>query len=72
MKKLYISDIDKKFLGVCSGIGQYFGIDSTLIRLAFVLITLIFCGIPIVFYFIAWILMPREPGHSTIDIKKRD
>ena len=33
MKKLYLSDTDKKICGVCGGIAEYFDIDSTLVRL---------------------------------------
>ena len=32
-KKLYKSNVDKKIDGVCAGIGQYFNIDPTIIRL---------------------------------------
>jgi len=35
-KKLYLSSTDKKIAGVCGGIGEYFNVDSTLIRLAWV------------------------------------
>ena len=33
IKKLYLSDKDRKIAGVCGGIGEYFGIDSTVIRI---------------------------------------
>lgn len=59
-KKLYRSRTDKKIAGVCGGIGQYFGIDSTVIRLVFVL----FClagGSGLLVYIIAAIVMPDEP-----------
>ena len=35
-KKIYRTRYDKKIAGVCGGIGEYFNIDSTLVRLAFV------------------------------------
>ena len=35
-KKLYKSSTDKKIAGVCGGIAEYFNIDSTLVRLAWV------------------------------------
>ena len=35
-KKLYLSQTDKKILGVCGGLGEYFGMDSTIIRLLWV------------------------------------
>lgn len=31
-KKLYLSSVDKKLLGVCGGVAEYFNIDPTLIR----------------------------------------
>ncbi|HZX47134.1 MAG TPA: PspC domain-containing protein [Clostridia bacterium] len=38
-KKLYRSQTDKMIAGVCGGIAEYFGIDSTLVRLGWVLFT---------------------------------
>ena len=37
-KKLYRSEYDKMFLGVCGGLGEYFGIDPTIIRLGWALL----------------------------------
>jgi phage shock protein C len=45
--------------GVCGGLGRYFKIDPTLVRLAFVLLTLA-GGSGVLVYFILWIVMPRE------------
>ncbi len=45
--------------GVCSGLGRYFKIDPTLIRLAFVLLTLA-GGSGVLVYFILWVVIPRE------------
>ena len=39
-KKLYKSSTDKKILGVCGGIAEYFGVDSTIIRIVAVLLAL--------------------------------
>ena len=39
-KKLYKSATDKKILGVCGGIAEYFGVDSTIIRIVAVLLAL--------------------------------
>ncbi len=36
-KRLYRSETNRILCGVCGGIGEYFGIDPTLVRLAFVL-----------------------------------
>ena len=40
-KKLYKSNTDKKIAGVCGGIAEYFNIDSTLVRLGWVLFSLL-------------------------------
>ncbi|WP_431603159.1 PspC domain-containing protein [Clostridium beijerinckii] len=32
-KRLYLSATDKKLAGVCGGIAEYFGLDSTLVRI---------------------------------------
>ena len=39
-KKLYKSKIDRKIFGVCGGIAEYFRVDSTIIRLIFVVLAL--------------------------------
>jgi phage shock protein C len=58
-KKLYLSETDKKIGGVCGGIAEYFNIDSTLVRLAWVLF--IFAGgSGIIAYLIAWMIIPRR------------
>lgn len=59
-KKLYRSATDKKLCGVCAGVGEYFGIDSTIVRLAWVVFSL--CGgAGLLAYIIAAIIMPVKP-----------
>ena len=55
-KRLYKSNTNKIICGVCGGMGEYFGIDPTLIRLALVLFS--FTGSSIVAYIVAAIIMP--------------
>lgn len=60
-KKLYKSNINKMLDGVCGGIAEYFAVDPTLVRLAWV----IFCAIGgsgILAYLIAAIIIPRNPA----------
>jgi phage shock protein C len=53
---------DRILGGVCGGLGRYFGVDSTLVRLAFVVLTVAGGG-GILVYLVAWLLMPEEePG----------
>ncbi len=60
MKKLYKSRTDKKLCGVCGGIAEYFEIDSTIIRLLWVLLAF-FVGSGILAYIIAALIMPEAP-----------
>ena len=53
-KKLYKSSTDKKLAGVCGGLAEYFNIDSTLVRLGWVVFGLLA-------YIIAAIIMPDRP-----------
>jgi phage shock protein C len=59
MKKLYRSKNNKIIAGVCGGIGEYFNIDPTIIRLLWLLISI--TGGGLVAYIIAWIIIPKEP-----------
>ena len=59
MKKLYKSYADRKLCGVCGGVAEYFGIDSTIVRLALVILILCF-GTGILAYIIAAIIMPEQ------------
>ncbi|MBR4030219.1 MAG: PspC domain-containing protein [Clostridia bacterium] len=58
-KRLYRSATDKKLCGVCAGVAEYFEIDPTIIRLAWVVFTLL-GGSGILAYIIAAIVMPSE------------
>lgn len=59
-KKLYKSVTDKKIAGVCGGIAEYFNVDATLIRLAWVLFSLL-GGSGLLAYIIAALIMPEQP-----------
>ena len=61
MKKLYRSRKDSVFAGVCGGLGQYLGIDSTLVRIFFVLATIFGKGLAVLIYFAMMIFVPRAP-----------
>lgn len=59
-KKLYRSREDKVIAGVCGGIGTYFSIDPTVIRLLW-LFALLVGGSGFLIYVILWIIIPEEP-----------
>jgi phage shock protein C len=56
-KKLLKSMADKKLSGVCGGIAEYFGLDSTLVRVAFVLFGIFGAGI--IVYLALLFVMPN-------------
>lgn len=59
-KKLRRSN-DQMIAGVCAGIAEYFGLDATLVRVAYVILSFISVGFPgILLYIILWMIMPRE------------
>jgi len=70
-KKLYRSNSDKMFAGVCAGIGEYFDLDSTLVRLAFVLLSLAYGG-GIIAYIVCAIIVPERPAGETYTREEAD
>ena len=58
-KKLYRSKKDRVFAGVCGGIGEYLGVDPTVIRLLAVILG--FTGSGVLAYIVAAILIPENP-----------
>lgn len=58
-KKLYRSRSNRMITGVCGGIGEYFGIDPTLVRVGLVIFACLgFSGV--IAYIIASIIIPEE------------
>lgn len=66
MKKLTRNLDDKWIGGVCAGIADYTGLDTTVVRLILAIGTLISAGTGIVAYLVAWILMPARPANITV------
>jgi phage shock protein C len=61
MKKLYLSDTDKKISGVLGGIAEYYDSDATMFRVLFVFIVIMTGIIPgILFYIAAALIMPKK------------
>jgi phage shock protein C len=61
LKKLYRSRSDARIAGVLGGLGEYFEVDPTLIRLAFVVLAVASFGAAIIGYFLAVLLIPKAP-----------
>ena len=59
-KKLYRSTMDKMIGGVAGGLAEYFDIDSTLVRVLFIVVVFLGGG-GIIAYIILWIVVPQKP-----------
>ncbi|WP_433387677.1 PspC domain-containing protein [Micromonospora sp. KLBMP9576] len=53
---------DRMVAGVASGLGRYFAVDPTLVRVLFAVTGLLTGGIALLAYPIMWFLMPEEPA----------
>ena len=61
-KRLYRSRENAMLAGVCGGIGEYFDIDPTIVRLAWVILG--FCGgVGLWAYIIAAVIIPQRPQY---------
>ena len=59
-KKLYRSITDKKLAGVCGGLAEYLGMDSSIIRLIWIL-AVVCAGVGLLAYIIAALVIPQHP-----------
>jgi len=63
-KKLYKSKEDKVVAGVLGGLGEYFDIDPTILRLGYIILAVVTALIPaIIGYIIAALIVPNDPKH---------
>jgi phage shock protein C len=78
-KKLMRSTTDSHVAGVCGGLAEYFNIDPTIVRLLFVVATLM-GGPGLLIYIVLWMVMPKDDGsvmyrnngNSTVEKTKND
>ncbi|MCW3817991.1 PspC domain-containing protein [Micromonospora sp. DR5-3] len=61
-KQLRRPTTDRMVAGVASGLGRYFAVDPTLVRVVFAVATLLTGGVAALAYPIMWFLMPEEPA----------
>lgn len=59
-KRLYRSHKHRMIAGLCGGVAEYFDIDPTLVRVGLVIVSFL-PGPSIIFYLIAWAIVPEEP-----------
>jgi len=54
---------DRIIAGVCAGLAHHFGLDVTLMRVLYVLISILSVGFPgTLVYIVLWIVIPQEPA----------
>ncbi len=66
-RRLTLSATDRKIGGVCGGLAEFFNVDSTVVRLFWVVLSIIpgaiICGV--IAYLVAWLIMPTVPLPAT-------
>lgn len=60
--KFYTDKANGKWMGVCAGIADYTGIDTTIIRVGLVVLTIAVSGLTIIAYIAAGMLAPAKPS----------
>ena len=63
-KRLYKARGHRMVCGVCGGLGDFFGIDATVIRILYVVISLITSAglLGLILYFILAVIIPEDDG----------
>lgn len=62
--RLVRSDTDQKIAGVCGGLADYFGVDSTVVRTLWCVLSILFGAVVggVIAYALAWFIIPRPPA----------
>lgn len=64
-KKLYRSETDKMLAGICGGLADYLNVNTTLVRVSTVILSLLTSGIPIIIlYIVLAFVLPKEGSAS--------
>lgn len=61
VKRLYRSSDDRVFAGICGGLGEYFDVDPTVVRVVYVLLSLLTAFMGILLYIILLFVIPNRP-----------
>lgn len=60
-RKLRLSRTNKFFAGVCGGLGEFFKVDPTLIRILFAVVAFLSYFVPaVIIYIVLWAIIPLE------------
>lgn len=72
MKKLTKSATDRQVSGVLGGLSEYFGIDSTIVRIVFLIFVFAGVGSPVFLYILLALLMPEPDKTATREQTRYD
>ena len=61
VKRLYRSSDNSVFAGICGGLGEYFDVDPTVVRVVYVLLSLLTAFMGILLYIILLFVIPNRP-----------
>ena len=61
VKRLYRSSDNRVFAGICCGLGEYFDVDPTVVRVVYVLLSLLTAFMGVLIYIILLFVIPNRP-----------
>jgi phage shock protein C len=68
MKKLYRSQTNKSLYGVLGGLGEYYDVDPTILRLVFIFFSVLSAGFGgLIIYILAVLVVPENPNKTVED-----
>lgn len=68
-KRLYRSRTDRMFSGLSAGLGEYIGLDPTVVRLIFALSAIFLFPVPIIVYGVMMLVVPEAPASEpTVEV----
>lgn len=72
MKRLYRSRNDRMFSGLCAGLGNYIGLDPTVVRLIFALTSIFLFPAPIIVYLVMMLVVPEAPIPASEEVIEQE
>ena len=61
IKRLYRSSKNHMIAGVCGGLADYLGVDPMVVRLGYIILSVVSAAFPgILVYLVAWLVLPRD------------
>ncbi len=67
-KRLYRSRSNRMVSGLSAGLGEYLGLDPTIVRLIFALSSIFLFPMPVIIYLVMILVVPEEPLPASNDV----